>query len=178
MLFDRVCQEPPSGYRYISIDQIIQADRRLWVKIAESTRSRVTGASAAGVKNVDTAIQELQHHPDVQFYMLPLPLREKPGNQSGGDRYDPYPPNQDHKGKGKGKKGGKDAGKGRIQVPEGCSIKFGDNKNKPICVKFNVGACKANIKNGKRCMHGYHVCWRNNCNKPFPYHECSHAGGN
>ena len=31
------------------------------MKIAESTRSRVTGASAAGVKNVDTAIQELQH---------------------------------------------------------------------------------------------------------------------
>ena len=116
------------------------------------------------MKNVDAAIQELQHHPDVQFYMLPLPLREGPSNPAGGARYEPYQPPPDHKGKGKGKKGGKDPGKGRIQVPDGCSIKFGENKNKPVCMKFNVGACRANIKAGKRCIHGYHVCWRNNCN--------------
>ena len=177
LLFDRVCQEPPAGYRHIAIDQIVQADRKLWVKIPEHTRSKVTGVSATGVKNLDAAIQELQHHPDVQFYMLPLPLREGPSNPAGGVRYEPYQHPPDHKGKGKGKKGGKDPGKGRIQVPDGCSIKFGENKNKPICMKFNVGACRANIKAGKRCIHGYHVCWRNNCNRPFPYHECSHAGG-
>ena len=147
------------------------------MKISESTRSKVTGVSATGVKNVDIAIQELQHHPDVQFHMLPLPLRESPHNPGGGVRSEPYQHPPDPKGKGKGKKGGKDPGKGRIQIPDGCSIKFGENKNKPICMKFNVGACRANIKAGKRCIHGYHVCWRNNCNRPFPYHECSHAGG-
>ena len=147
------------------------------MKISEHTRSKVTGVSATGVKNVDTAIQELQHHPDVQFYMLPLPLRGGPSNPTGGVQSEPYQHPPDPKGKGKGKKGGKDPGKGRVQIPDGCSIKFGENKNKPICMKFNVGACRANIKAGKRCIHGYHVCWRNNCNRPFPYHECSHAGG-
>ena len=140
--FDRVCQEPPAGYRHIAIDQIVEADRKLWVKISEHTRSKVTGVSATGVKNVDAAIQELQHHPDVQFYMLPLPLREGPSSPTGGVRSEPYQHPPDPKGKGKGKKGGKDPGKGRIQVPDGCSIKFGENKNKPICMKFNVGAVR------------------------------------
>ena len=90
LLFDRVCQEPPAGYRHIAIDQIVQADRKLWVKISEHTRSKVTGVSATGVKNVDAAIQELQHHPDVQFHMLPLPLREGPSNPRGGVRSEPY----------------------------------------------------------------------------------------
>ena len=56
---------------------------------------------------------------------------------------------------------------------KGCSIKFGDN-GKPICMKFNVGACRANIKAGKRCVHGYHVCWKDKCNKPCAFHECTH----
>ncbi len=38
------------------------------MKISEITRSKVTGVNADGVKNVDVAINELQHHPDVQFY--------------------------------------------------------------------------------------------------------------
>ena len=180
LLFDRVCQDPPAGYRHISTDQIIQADKKLWVKVAEKTRSKVTGTNAAGVKNVDLAIQELSHHPDVQFYMLPLPLRDG-ASSSSGQRFEPYPQNRPSTGdqKGKGKSGGKSQGKegkGRIQIPDGCAIKFGENKNKPICMKFNVGACRANIKAGKRCMHGYHVCWKVNCNRPFPYHECSHVG--
>lgn len=153
LLFDRVCQDPPAGYRHIAIDQIIQADRKLWIKISEQTRSKVTGLSASGEKNVDVAIRELQHHPDVQFHMLPLPLREKPHHDPAGSRVEPYPQNPNLKGKGHGKKGAKDgAGKGRIQIPDGCSIKFGENKNKPSCMKYNVGVCRANIKAGKRCM--------------------------
>ena len=178
LLFDRICQEPPTGYRHISADQIIQADRKLWVKVAEQTRSRVTGVTADGVKNVDAAVKELSHHPDVQFHMLPLPLRDTSQASSSNQRFQPYPQNRPSppEQKGKGKAGGKEQGKGRIQVPDGCNIKFGENKNKPICMKFNVGACRANVKAGKRCMHGYHVCWKVNCNRPFPFHECSHVG--
>ena len=39
LLFDRICQEPPSGYKHISIEQILVADRKLWVKVSEDTRS-------------------------------------------------------------------------------------------------------------------------------------------
>ena len=181
LLFDRVCQDPPAGYRHISMDQIIEADRKLWVKISERTRSKVTGVDASGVKNVDSAIKELSHHPDVQFFMLPLPTREAPSkNQNNYQRYQPYPsstsstPKGDG-GKGKGKQQGKGKAGGKIQVPEGCSIKFGDN-DKPICMKYSIGTCKANIKPGKRCMFGYHVCWKNGRNRNAPFHECSHTG--
>ena len=133
---------------------------------------------------MDAAIKELSHRPDVQLFMLPLPTREAPNkNPNNNQRYQPYPstaptaPKGDG-GKGKGKQQGKGKTGGKIQVPEGCSIKFGDN-DKPICMKYNIGTCKANIKpgkKGKRCMFGYRVCWKNGCNKNAPFHECSHTG--
>eukprot|EP00435_Cladocopium_sp_Y103_P015116 s4719_g3.t1 len=95
LLFDRVCQDPPAGYRHISIDQIVQADRKIWVKISERTRSKVTGSNEAGVKNVDVAIQELAHHPDVQFHMLPLPTKDssQPASSNTSSRCSiPYAP--------------------------------------------------------------------------------------
>ena len=33
LLFDRVCQDPRSGYKHISIEQIVCADRHFWSKI-------------------------------------------------------------------------------------------------------------------------------------------------
>ena len=173
LLFDRVCQDPPAGYKHISVEQIVTADRHFWVKVSEKTRSKVH-TTVDGAKAVDAAIKELSHHPEVQFHMLPLPIYGAASGSSNDQRPGPYQygNHEDPKGKGKGKtkKGG---GKGKITVPQGCSIKFGDN-NKPICMKFNVGACRANIKPGKRCMHGYHVCWKDNCNKPCAYNECTH----
>lgn len=177
LLFDRVCQDPPAGYKRISIEQIVTADRQFWVKVSEMTRSKIH-TTVDGQKAVDVAIKQLSHHPEVQFHMLPLPTYGASSSAaSGGDaRAKPYdnPPGDWRKNKkgekGKGKKG---EGKGKITVPQGCSIKFGEN-NKPICMKFNVGACRANIKAGKRCVHGFHVCWKANCNKPCAFHECKH----
>ena len=57
LLFDRVCQDPPSGYKHISIEQILVADRKLWVKVSEETRSLVT-STTNGRKNVDLAIEK------------------------------------------------------------------------------------------------------------------------
>lgn len=174
LLFDRVCQEPPAGYRHISVEQIVSADRHFWVKVSEKTRSKFH-TTVDGDKSLDAAIKELSHHPEVQFHMLPLPLRVAPAGSSHDPRPGPYQqPGGGDKGKGKNDKGGKGkGGKGKIVVPDGCSIKFGENQ-KPICMKFNVGACRANIKAGKRCMHGYHVCWKDHCNKPCAFHECTH----
>ena len=174
LLFDRVCQEPPAGYKHISIEQIVTADRHFWVKVSEKTRAKLHTA-VGGEKALDVAIKELSHHPEIQFHMLPLPIYGAVGAGSVSDpRPTPYSGEWvkgKSKGKGKGKEKG--SGKGKIVVPPGCSIKFGEN-NKLICMKFNVGACRANIKAGKRCVHGYHVCWKDNCNKPCAFNECTH----
>lgn len=182
LLFDRMCLEPPPMYKHITVDQIIRADRKLWTKVSEVTRAKVTGSDAAGSKNVDVAIRELAHHPEVQFLMMPLPIHS--GTASGAAsssttsaRSQPYP-SDNARGKGKQQsKGAGKQGKGKINIPEGCSIRFGDGDSKPVCMKFNLGKCGANIKPGKRCQHGYHVCWRKGCNRPFPFYECAHAGG-
>ena len=150
------------------------ADRHFWVKISEKTRARLH-TTVDGEKALDAAIKELSHHPEIQFHMLPLPTYGAAGASSGSDpRFTPYSGEWvkgKSKEKGKGKEKG--SGKGKIVVPQGCSIKFGEN-NKPICMKFNVGACRANVKPGKRCVHGYHVCWKDNCNKPCAFNECAH----
>ena len=148
------------------------------MKVSEKTRSKLH-TTIDGSKALDVAIKEVSHHPEVQFHMLPLPTYGAvAGASSAGDpRATPYHPVPDYGGKGKTKDKGKGkekgAGKGKRVVPHGCSIKFGEN-GKPICMKFNVGACRANIKAGKRCVHGYHVCWKDNCNKPCAFHECTH----
>ena len=70
------------------------------------------------------------------------------------------------KGKGNGK------GKGKIVVPEDCEIKFGET-NKPICMKFNIGTCGGNVRPGKRCQYGFHVCWKKSCHKAHSAVECT-----
>lgn len=90
LLFDRICQDPPTGYKHISIDQIVRADRRLWVMVAEDTRSKVNVVTN-GIKAVDAAIERFSHHSDVQFHMLPLPLRNPTAGQTSSARSQPYP---------------------------------------------------------------------------------------
>ena len=98
-------------------------------------------------KALDVAIKEVSHHPEVQFHMLPSPTYGAvAGASSAGDpRATPYHPIPDYGRKGKTK----DKGKGKEK-----------GAGKPICMKFNVGACRANIKAGKRCVHGYHLLER------------------
>ena len=85
LLFDRMCLEPPPGYKHMSVDQAIRADRKLWTKVSELTRAKVTGVTSDGKKNVDVAIQELAHHPEVQFLMMPLPMHSA-SNQASPSR--------------------------------------------------------------------------------------------
>ena len=170
-MFHKLQQEPPPGFRFVTQDQLIRADKALWLRVAEETRARVQ-SSPDGKKSVDVAIEKWSMHPEIQYYIMPMPQ----GNSAGSDpKKDDKPIKKDEdpiksgdpKGKGKGK------GKNKIQVPNDCTIKMPDS-NKPICMKYNVGACKAKIKAGKRCMYGYHVCWRKGCHKPAPAGECTH----
>ena len=58
LLFDRVCQDPPSGYKHSSIEQIVCADRHCWVKVSEKARSKlhttIDGPKALDVGGTDS----------------------------------------------------------------------------------------------------------------------------
>ena len=165
-LFETWREAPPAGYCFVSMDQILAADRHLWQKVAEDTRStsQVCGRLHREVWSV---------HPQVQFRFMPLPLAA-----SSSSRSTPYPPppaplgNPNAKGPGKGKTAraasetpkASEQYKGKIQIPENCEIHFNENdKQKPICMKFNVGACRVKVARGKRCQFGFHKCWVKGC---------------
>ena len=56
-----------------------------------------------------------------------------------------------------------------IQVPDNCEI-FVDGKQ--LCKRWQIGRCTAKVKPGKRCMVGYHMCWKKGCHKNHPGNEC------
>ena len=142
LLFARMQQEPPPGFKYVSQDQVVRADKALWLKVAEETRARVQATGAT--KTVDQAIEKWSIHLEIQYSMMRLPTVKGPADITDIKKLGPGikkdDSNKDCKGKGKGK--------GKIVVPEDCTIKFGET-NKPICMKYNVGVCRANIKAGK-----------------------------
>ncbi|CAK8986161.1 unnamed protein product, partial [Durusdinium trenchii] len=83
MLFEKLQTDPPPGYRFVNHEQLIRADKALWLKVAEETRARVqTGATLA--KPVDVAIEKWCIHPEVQLYLMNMP-----SNSSGATTVPP-----------------------------------------------------------------------------------------
>eukprot|EP00435_Cladocopium_sp_Y103_P064275 s1743_g26.t1 len=173
LLFERLQQEPPGGHKYVTHDQILRADKALWLKVAEETRAKVQ--SNGTDKAVDEAIEKWSLHAEVQYHMMPLPFAasstSKPSGAQPATTTKPVVKDNDlkqgSKGKGKGK-----SGKGKIVVPENCEIKYGDSQ-RPRCMKYNIGICRGNVKPGKRCQYGYHVCWKKSCHKAHSAVECT-----
>ena len=163
-------ESPIAHYRSISLEQIINADKALWVKRSNETRGKLQPKTGQA-KAFDTAFAKFCDHPEILQHLSPLQMagtyRTEPLSGShltpkGKGTFQP-----DGKGKhGKGKN--KSVGPG-IQVPDNCEI-FVDGKQ--LCKRWQVGRCTAKIKPGKRCMVGYHMCWRKGCHKNHPGNEC------
>lgn len=172
-LFEKLNEPAPPGYKSVTIEQALSADKALWVKVSEETRAKLAGA-AGSPKPFDVAWDRLMHHPDVILFLMPLqqqiPRAAAPANS--GFQQQQGQSSWGGKGKDKNSKG-KAKGKG-IQIPDNCTIIVTDSSGstKTLCKKFQLGYCKAKIKAGKRCMNGYHLCWRKNCHKPHPGNEC------
>ncbi|CAJ1458021.1 unnamed protein product [Effrenium voratum] len=70
-LFESRVDCPPEGYAKISQQQVVNADRRLFVKLAELTRSGIQLTSAG--RPVDLVFEDAMNHPDVLHLLQPLP---------------------------------------------------------------------------------------------------------
>ena len=150
-LMEKMAEQPPSGYRYVSVEQVLQADKAIWIRAADQSRSNLANTTA-GAKPFDDIFTRLMDHPEVLCYIAPLPhVKAPPVNDP------PRPTNP--KGGGKGDKGDKGKGKGKITVRDDCTIFLSEGKQ--ICKKYQVGACRAKgVKPGKRCSYGYHLYWK------------------
>lgn len=164
-LFEKMDEAQPSGFRQVSLEQALACDRVLWTRVADATRAKLAADPVAG-KPFDKAFEEWSRHPEVLCYLSPLPQATSSRPEQAPKAHAPPKPPA-YKG-GPGEKG-KGKGKGKIQVPDGCSITM--EGGKPICKQFNIGKCRAKVAAGKRCMFGFHVCWK--CKGQHPHTECA-----
>ena len=168
-LFEKMNEAPLANYRHISVEQAINADKALWVKVSNDTRGNLQPKTGAD-KPFDVSFTKFAEHPEVLQHLNPL-------QNLGGYKNDQHQPSssigkgkgfQPSDGKGKSAKG---KGKPGIAVPDDCEI-YVDGKQ--LCKRWQIGKCTAKVKPGKRCMVGYHMCWKKNCHKLHPGNECPH----
>ena len=128
---------------------------------------------------MDKQLKDLRTSQELMPYLMPMPARQP-------NKVPPHNPNKRppaaapaeqpskiQKGKGKGKTKSKSKGKSAtIDIPPDCVTKTPEGK--PLCFAFNKGVCGYK-GTGARCQRGYHLCYKQGCHKPKPYHECSHS---
>eukprot|EP00435_Cladocopium_sp_Y103_P062683 s616_g24.t1 len=114
-------ESPPDGYNRITLQQIVNADRKLFLKLAELTRSGIQLTSTG--RPVDAVFDKAMNHPDVLHLLQPLPTAKssssQPSQPSSGAPAAPRPGpyNRPSKGKGKGKQ--QQQGSLTIKMPQG-----------------------------------------------------------
>ena len=170
-------RQQPAGHQRVSLNQLREADKMLWTRIAEDTRGALS-LRPDGTYPFEASLAKWKDHTQVQCYLMPL-LRSAPAPAL-------VPQPHADKGNGKGrhqKQTGKDIKKDHPNaekpppadgdkkktwtVPAGCHSR--DNDGKPLCFSFNLKGCNF-CKPGKRCRRGRHLCWK--CLGVHPAYEC------
>ena len=158
-MFTNLHRETPDELRPVTPEQIIAADKALFLKMAEATRSGIR-AQADGTRPLDQAIIRASEDPRVMFHLLPVP---KPPAQAQSRTSSVDSGIVTKKGKGKAKGAA-------IQPPPGCVNRTSDGKN--ICYAYNNSAGCPYAKSGKRCNRGYHLCGREGCHGKHSILQC------
>ena len=98
-------REVPKNTKQVSLQQILDADKRLWILLSEEVRGKIVAAPSSA-PTCDAVILRLSSSSDVLSYLVPQPECRGPSQP----RWEPYT-SSGVKGKGKGK--GKERNKGK-----------------------------------------------------------------
>jgi hypothetical protein len=175
-------RSPPDGYHAVTLQQALQADRALFVAMAEMTREGIN-LDASGNKPLEQAIIRARVDPQVNMLLQPLPasskrtfsqmdepVRNVPGQpgfgkkklrkEAAAQRRSQQSRGSDYKGdKGKGR--GKSSGKASRMPNALKGMAEKTPSGDTICFAFNLSTCK----NGSSCRH-QHVCCKPGCFQP------------
>lgn len=172
-LFQQLVKEQPRGFSKISLQQILDCDKALFVQASHTTMGKLQSTSPAK-KPLDQAILQWKTSNEVLQYLTPLPSvkhHEPPGEPSSRMSKAPKVDKA-------AKAGNKPAGKtspppAKLNVPDGCVSH--DDKNRPLCFGFQTGKCRFKGPAGKRCARGFHLCYKKGCHRPKPHYLCTHT---
>ncbi|CAL1136988.1 unnamed protein product [Cladocopium goreaui] len=157
-LFEKMNEAPLSNYRHLSVEQVINADKALWVKVSNDTRGRLQPKTGAD-KPFDVSFEKFAEHPEVLQHLTPL-------QSVGAHKQDTSSTFTGGKGKGGNHSDGKgksSKGKGKVNtgiaVPDDCEI-FVDGKQ--LCKRWQdavvqvVGTCPTKLAK-ERLSTVFHV---------------------
>ena len=170
---------PPQGFSTVSLQQIIECDKQMLIRAFNNLIGGLQSEPGSQETPLDKQLKDLRTSQELMPYLMPMPARQP-------NKVPPHNPNKRppaaapaeqpskiQKGKGKGKTKSKSKGKSAtIDIPPDCVTKTPEGK--PLCFAFNKGVCGYK-GTGARCQRGYHLCYKQGCHKPKPYHECSHS---
>ena len=171
-MFRALQKQPPAGYKFVSIQQVLAADKELFTIVSQHSRGelRIVAGSPAPL---DAFFQKYMDSSEVVCYMNPLPASQQ-SNPPVKDKAAENPGGV--KGKGDNPRKGKGKGKGPSiadllkNMPNNCVSKMPDGKF--LCLRYHTGQCYHQRK--KRCNNGLHKCYFKGCHKDRPYSECNH----
>ena len=163
-------REVPPGYGRVTTSQLISADRQLWLKVADLTRTGIQLVAAG--RPCDAIWDAAMNSVEVAHFLQPMP-------QSSSHRDGPYErpwASKGPKGKGKGSKG-----KGKAKGKEGHEPRVPKDltggvavtpKGHAICFDHNLRGCSRATKQGQ-CERGLHICCNPKCFKAgHGFHVC------
>ena len=185
-LFAAMARSPPFDYNFVTLEQVLSADRELFYYLGEECRDGV-GLNPRGQKIVEEAMKLLMVDIRITCFMTPLqrsssaagkralPGTDNPISKNAAKKarkalaaaHSPavHAPAAKAKGKGKGK------GKDRISMPaglEGCWHSVdGDN----VCPDFQFNRC-SEATPGSRCSKGVHKCCVPRCKGLHSHQDC------
>ena len=145
-------RDVPTGYTRVSVQQLLQADKQLFVVAANECRSGVGVQVTDAGRPLDSAWMQCADQTEVAHLLAPL--AQAPPKSTGFERPTPYRVN-----KGKGKDGkGKHKTRREVQMP--ADLKDGHSstpKGVPICFDAQRNKCTRQLT-GNKCFRGAHIC--------------------
>ena len=69
-IFGMITRKPISGFRSISLSQVVAADQALWQVIAQETRGKIL--TVGSPKPIDTAVASAKDSAEFIYHLLPL----------------------------------------------------------------------------------------------------------
>ena len=172
-LFQQLLKEQPRGFSKISLQQILDCDRNLFVLAAHESMGNLS-SNPGDEKPLDGIIEKLRISNEVLQYLTPLPTvrNHEPSLQPSNRPTKVQKTEKGSKGGGKGQTKGAPS-PSKLQLPEGCVSHDADGK--PLCFAYQNGKCRFKGPAGKRCARGYHKCYKGGCFRHKPYYLCNHA---